>query len=124
MTPGSLRRARALWTFGFVLTLVGFVPVLAFVLRALLPAAAAAVQLPDMHVPWAVATETWFLARKVTLVTSELVTGLVVALPGMLLMALGAWIARRQTSALAAGKLRQQDALRRAQHYRATVSAA
>jgi hypothetical protein len=123
MSNGNMRRARGLWVFGLVLTMIGFLPVMAFVLRALLPSAAAAVPLPDVHVPWAVSMETWFLARKVTLVTSELVTGLVIALPGVALMALGAWIAQRQRPALEAGRLRQEDALRRARHYRAMQSA-
>jgi hypothetical protein len=124
MSNGNMRRAQALWVFGLVLTVIGFLPVMVFVLRALLPSAAAAVPLPDVHVPWAVSVETWFLARKVTLVTSELVTGLVIALPGVALMALGAWIAQRQGPALEAGKLRREDALRRARHYRAMQSAA
>ena len=123
MSNGNMRRARGLWVFGLVLTMIGFLPVMAYVLRALLPSAAAAVPLPDVHVPWAVSMETWFLARKVTLVTSELVTGLVIALPGVALMALGAWIAQRQRPALEAGRLRQEDALRRARHYRAMQSA-
>jgi hypothetical protein len=124
MSNGNVRSARAFWAFGLILTLIGFLPVMAFVLRALLPSAAAAVALPEVHVPWAVAVETWFLARKVTLVTSGLVTGLVIALPGVVLMALGAWIAQRQKPALEAGRQRREDALRRARHYRAMQSAA
>ncbi|HWA38393.1 MAG TPA: hypothetical protein VG873_11050 [Burkholderiales bacterium] len=116
-------RARAAWVFGFLLVTAGLIPVMAFVLRALLPAAAAAVALPGVHVPWADAVEAWFLARKVTLVTSDLVTGLVIAIPGLALMALGAWLARRQETVLATQKRQRQDALRRARHYRESAAA-
>lgn len=122
-TSARSRRAKAAWLFGFLLVTAGLVPVLAFVLRALLPAAAASVPLPDVHVPWAEAVEAWFLARKVTLVTSELVTGLVIAVPGLALMALGAWLARRQEPVLQAQQLQRQDALRRARHYRESAAA-
>ena len=107
--------ARLAWLFGILLVLAGFVPVLAFALGSLLPGAEASAMLgyfPDL--PWLGSAQTWLDARRIKWAPSA---GLVFALSGMAVMALGAAIAQRQRPLLEAMRARKEDARRRRRQY-------
>ena len=110
-----LLRARAAWLFGIVLALAGALPVLYFL--ALLGwqfarhlqagswvALPASLLFTDHSFP-VYQPVTWFLDR--------LHVGLVFAVPGLALMALGALMAIRQTAVVRSEKRLREDRLRR-----------
>lgn len=122
MSSSMVRRARAAWLLGFAVALVGLLPVLLFVLRALLPGAQAAVPLveflPELSLPWLAETKVGALLRKATSIPADLHGAFLLAVLGMGVMALGKAIADRQAAILEAARMRRADALRRARHYR------
>jgi hypothetical protein len=108
-------RALVVHTFGIVLVLAGFVPVVAFAIGTLVPAAEASAMLgyfPDMS--WLSSAERWLQARRIGWAPSP---GLIFALPGLILMYLGAAIARRQEPVFDAEQARRRDAQRRLRQY-------
>lgn len=116
MTSGFVHRARAFHLFGSALAIVGFLPVLLFLGHSFLPAAG--------EFPWAwlmnaqLNAELWLPVERMRILNG-LDMGLVLAVLGVIAMALGAMIARLQTAALVAGKQQRADRLRRVQQYRA-----
>lgn len=121
MTSWDVRLARAAQLFGFVLALAGFLPVLAFACRALLPAAEASVLpsfLGEFAPAWASAAESWLQSRRIRFLSSSAISGLAFALPGLLLMLAGALLAGHNRAILDAHRMRKEDARRRVQHYR------
>lgn len=122
MSSWLLRRARAAWLLGFAVALVGLLPVLLFVLLALLPGAQASAPLlellPEISPPWLAETKVGALLRKATSIPPGLHGALLLALAGVGVMALGRRIADRQAPVFEAARLRRQDALRRVRQYR------
>ncbi len=115
MRPSSVHGALAARTFGLILLLAGFVPVVAFAVGTLVPAAEASAMLgffPDMS--WLSSAESWLHARRIRWTPSP---GLIFALPGLILMYLGAAIARRQETVFDAEQARRRDAQRRVRQY-------
>jgi len=115
MSPSSARRAALARFFGMTLALAGLLPVLAFAVGSLVPAAEASAMLgffPEL--PWLAAVEHWLQVRRVRWSPPN---GLVYAVPGLALMFLGAWISNRQRPALDAARARRADARRRAHLY-------
>ena len=116
MTSGQMHRARAFHLFGTALALAGFIPVVMFIGHAFLPDA--------KQFPWAwlmdarLNAELWLPLERMRILNG-LDVGLVLAVLGVIAMALGATIARLQTAALVAGKQQRADRLRRVQQYRA-----
>lgn len=90
--------------------------------RATLPAAKAARLpdfLPELGPSWLADLEAWPIAEAiVTALLDKLSIGLVLALCGVAVAALGALIARRQKARLHAVKRRREDRLRRVRQYR------
>lgn len=126
MTVRYVRRARSLWLVGFLLVAAGFAPVALFVGAALLPAphAAPVLQLfPAVPPEVTRRAETFLGKRRIAWRPSPHHFALPFAAIGLLVMAGGAAFARRQERALQAGKARKQDALRRAEYYRASERA-
>ncbi|HYN13486.1 MAG TPA: hypothetical protein VET51_12675 [Burkholderiales bacterium] len=115
MTSGFVHRARAFHLFGTALAFAGFLPVLLFIGHSFLPAAE--------EFPWAwlmnaeLNAELWLPVERMRILNG-LDIGLVLAVLGVVAMALGATIARLQMAALDAGKERRADRLRRVQQYR------
>ena len=115
MSSSSVFRATAARVFGIVLLLAGFVPVLAFAVGTLVPAAEASAMLgyfPD--VSWLGSVETWLQTRRIRWSPPA---GLVFALPGFAVMMLGAFVARRQDPVFDALQARNRDARRRVRQY-------
>ncbi len=116
MTPGFVHRARAFHLFGTALALAGFFPVVMFIGHTFLPDA--------KEFPWAwlmdakLNAELWLPLERMRILNG-LDVGLVLAVLGVVAMALGAIIARLQMAALDAGKEQRADRLRRVQQYRA-----
>ena len=111
----STYRALAARTLGIILLLAGFIPVVAFAVGTLVPAAEASAMLgffPDLS--WLSSTEAWLNARRIRWAPSP---GLVFALPGLVLMYLGAAIADRQKLLLDAAQARRREAQRRMRQY-------
>jgi hypothetical protein len=105
-----VERARIIRLLGTGLALAGFVPVLLFVGHSFLPATK---QLPSA---WLMNLDPlWLSVRGLQI---GLNIGLIAAVLGVVAMALGAIIVRRQTAVLDAGKERQADRLRRVPLYR------
>lgn len=118
MSRWLMRRARAARLFGAALAFAGLVPVLAFTVGSLLPAAEASAMLGFFpEVPWLAGVEKWLHARRVRWSPP---TGLLYALPGLALMFLGAWIAKSQHATLDAARARKADARRRRAQYGAS----
>lgn len=118
MNSGSAVQAKAAEVLGIVLVLAGFIPVVLFALGSLMPAAEASAMLgflPTLPPDWLSAAETWLRAHRIPWMPPA---GLVVALPGVLVMRLGAAIAKRQTPVLDAIHARREDARRRVRLYR------
>ena len=114
MISWFVRAARLL---GIVLVLAGFLPVLLFTLGSLLPVAEASDMLgllPSLPSDWLSTAETWLRTHRIRWSPQA---GLVFALPGILVMALGAVIVRRQRPVFEAMDARRQDALRRVRQY-------
>ena len=110
-----MSRARFVWLFGVALLLAGFVPVLVFCAGSLLPDADASSLLGLFpQVPWLGGAESWLHARRIRWAPSP---GLLCAVPGLLLMMLGAAIARWQHGVLDAMQGRREDAWRRRRQY-------
>lgn len=108
-------RAFAARTFGIVLLLSGFIPVVAFAIGTLVPAAEASAMLgffPD--VSWLGGAETWLRSRAIRWAPSA---GLVFALPGLIVMYLGAAIVRRQDIGVDTAQASRLDAQRRIRQY-------
>lgn len=122
MSSSMVRRARAAWLLGLAVALVGFLPVLLFVLLALLPGAQASAPLlgllPELTPPWLAETKIGALLRKASSIPPSLHGVLLLALAGVGAMALGRAVADRQARIFQAARMRQEDALRRVQHYR------
>jgi len=117
MTSWFVRAARLL---GIALVLAGFLPVLLFSLGSLLPVAEASEMLdllPALPSVWLNTAEAWLRAHRILWAPQA---GLVFAVPGVLVMRLGAAIAKRQAPALDAMHARKQDARRRVPLYRQT----
>lgn len=115
MSPWLVRAVRFL---AIVLVLAGFLPVLLFTLGSLLPVAEASDMLgllPSLPSDWLSTAETWLRAHRILWSPQG---GLVFALPGILVMVLGAAIANSQTPALHAMRARREDARRRVPLYR------
>lgn len=123
MTVLHARKARSLWLSGAALVLAGFVPVALFVAAALLPAPhgpAALAVFPQASPAVMARAETFLAKRRIAWRPSPQHGALPFALLGLLVMAAGAVIAKRQQRVLDQAKARRQDALRRTQHYRAS----
>jgi hypothetical protein len=122
MSSSMVRRARAAWLLGFAVALVGLLPVLLYVLLALLPGAQASAPLlgllPEITPAWLAETKVGALLRKATSIPPSLHGALLLALAGVGVMALGKAIADRQARVFEAARMRQEDALRRVRHYR------
>lgn len=122
MSSSMVRRARAAWLLGLAVALVGLLPVLLFVLLALLPGAQASAPLlgllPEITPPWLAETKVGALLRKATSIPASLHGAFLLALIGVGVMALGKAIADRQARVFVAARMREEDALRRVQHYR------
>ena len=103
--------AVAVRTFGIILVLVGFVPVVLFALGSLVPSADVGV-FPDPS--WLRSAQSWLYARKIWWAPSA---GLIFALPGLIAMYVGALIARRQEPLFDAATARTHDARRRIRQY-------
>jgi len=116
MTPGFVHRARAFHLFATALALAGFVPVLMFIGHSFLPAAKEFLWAWLMNAE--LNAELWLPVERLRILNG-LDIGLVLAVLGVVAMALGAIIARRQRAALEAGKELRADRLRRVQQYRA-----
>ncbi len=90
--------------------------------RATLPAAKAARLpefLPELGPSWLADLEAWPIAEEIVMaLLDKLSIGLVLALCGFAVAALGALIARRQKARLHAARRRQEDWLRRVRQYR------
>jgi hypothetical protein len=102
-------------TFGIVLLLSGFLPVVAFAIGTLVPAAEASAMLgfvPD--VSWLGGAETWLRSRAIRWAPSP---GLLFALPGLIVMSLGAAVVRRQEIRVDTAQARRLDAQRRIRQY-------
>jgi len=115
MNSWFVRAARLL---GIALMLAGFLPVLIFTLGSLLPGAEASEMLallPSLPSDWLSTAEAWLRAHRIAWAPQA---GLVFALPGILVMMLGAIIAKRQSPALQAMHARKEDARRRVPLYR------
>ncbi len=126
MRAWFVRRTRAAWLLGVGLVLAGFVPVVLFVGAALLPApqAAQALALFPEAPPEAMARADNFLKkRRIAWRPSPHHAALPFAALGLLVMAAGAALARRQSRMLDAVRSRRQDAQRRAAYYRASERA-
>lgn len=118
MNAGSTYKARAAEVLGIMLVLAGFIPVVLFALGSLMPAAEASTMLgflPTLPSDWLSTAETWLRAHRIRWMPPA---GLVAALPGVLVMVLGAAIAKRQVPVLDAIHARQEDARRRLRLYR------
>jgi uncharacterized membrane protein YfcA len=114
MSPWFVRAARLL---GIVLVLAGFLPALLFALGSLLPVAEASDMLgllPSLPSDWLSTAEAWLRAHRIRWSPQA---GLVFAVPGILVMVLGAAIVRRQRPVFEAMDARRQDALRRVRQY-------
>lgn len=121
MTSSDVRLAWVAQLSGFALALAGLLPVLVFVCRALLPAAEASVLpvlLGEYSPAWASAAESWLQSRRIRFLSASAISGLAFALPGLLVMLLGALLAGRGRATLDAHRMRKEDARRRVQHYR------
>lgn len=115
MSSWFVRAGRLL---GIALVLAGFLPVLLFTLGSLLPVAEASdllAVLPAIPSDWLSTAEIWLRAHRIPWAPQG---GLVFALPGILVMALGAALAKRQMPALHAMHARKEDARRRVPLYR------
>jgi hypothetical protein len=121
--------ARLARLVGFALVLAGFASVLLFSLGSLLPAEEASEMLgllPAIPSQWLSTVEAWLRIAEAWLRAHKILwspqAGLVFALPGLLVMTLGAAIAKRQMPVLHANRARKDDARRRVPLYRgATV---
>jgi hypothetical protein len=123
MTVLHARKARSLWLLGATLVLAGLVPVVLFVAAALLPAPHGATALeafPKASPELMARADTFLAKRRIAWRPSPHHPALPFALLGLLVMATGALIAKRQQRALDQARLHRQDALRRAQQYRAS----
>ncbi|HXU42771.1 MAG TPA: hypothetical protein VN675_10635 [Burkholderiales bacterium] len=115
MIAWFVRAARLL---GIALVLAGFLPVLLFSLGSLLPVAEASEVLdllPALPPVWLSTAEVWLRAHRILWAPQA---GLAFAVPGVLVMMLGAGIAQRQAPALHAMHARKEDARRRVPLYR------
>lgn len=115
MSSSFVFRATAARVFGLVLLLAGFIPVLAFAVGTLVPAAEASAMLgffPDMS--WLGSVDSWLHARRIRWTPPA---GLVFALPGLAVMMFGAFVARRQDPVFDALQARKRDARRRVRQY-------
>ncbi|MEA3191760.1 MAG: hypothetical protein QOD26_93 [Betaproteobacteria bacterium] len=118
MNSGSTLKAKATEVLGIVLVLTGFIPVVLFALGSLIPAAEASAMLgllPTLPSGWLSTAETWLRAHKILWAPQA---GLVFAIPGVLVMVLGAAIAKRQVPVRDAIHARHEDARRRVRLYR------
>lgn len=118
MSSWFVHVARMARLFGIVLVLAGFAPVLLFSLGVLLPAEEAPAVLdllPAIPSDWLSTAEAWLRAHKIRWSPQA---GLVFALPGILVMGLGAAIAKSQAPVLHANRARNEDARRRVPQYR------
>ena len=113
----SVHRARAAWLFAFVLALVGFAPVLLFVMQSLLPLASAAA-VPDL-VPELAPGKQVVLPQKLAWLPAERLPELALAVLGVMVMIIANTIALRQNYAFYEEGRRRADARRRVHHYRA-----
>lgn len=111
-------KARSVWVLGVALVLAGLVPVISFVLHSLLPGAAAALgSVPQFSAPGLAELQASLPAKKLTLAEGQL-PGLVFAVLGVALMAIGQLLVHRQKAALHAVQRRREDRLRRVRAYR------
>lgn len=120
MKSGSTHKAKAAEVLGIVLVLAGFIPVVLFVLGSLIPAAEASAMLgflPTLPPDWLSTAEGWLRRHRILWAPQA---GLLFALPGIVVMMLGAAIAKRQMPALEAINARREDARRRVPLYRDT----
>jgi hypothetical protein len=108
MSPWVVRTARLAQMLGVMLVFAGFVPVLAFSLGILVPAAEASAMLALFpQIPWVDGAKFWWAPH----------AGVAFALAGLAVMLLGAAILRRQRPLFDAVRARKQDARRRAHLY-------
>jgi hypothetical protein len=117
MNSWFVRRAKTARTLGFVVVLAGFLPVLFFMLHSFLRVALLPDALPSLRAGWLDAHLARLPLHKVVWLSPELYAGLAIALAGLLVMLLGAAIARRQMAVLEAAKRVTEDRLRRVHQY-------
>ncbi|MFN2645892.1 MAG: hypothetical protein ABR570_12960 [Burkholderiales bacterium] len=117
MKSGFVVRAKAAWTFGLVVVLVGFVPVLLFVGQSLAGISLLPDGLPQFPNAWLEALAARLSLAQRIWMPRTLPPGLALAVAGLLAMMLGAVIARRQAAVLEAEKRETEDRLRRVRQY-------